>query len=52
MDKNNAGPATCSVCHEDAYIRLAGSDDYICARCFADRSQLGDRQAEGPRAAT
>ena len=50
MDTNHTGPATCIDCQQDAYIRLAGIEDYVCARCFADRGRTGHNGGETARA--
>ena len=39
MDIDHTGPEKCTDCGEDAYIRLAGTEDYVCAHCFADRGR-------------
>ena len=39
MDIDHKGPEKCTDCGEDAYIRLAGTEDYVCAHCFADRGR-------------
>jgi len=39
MDIDHTGPEKCSDCGQDAYIRLAGTEDYVCAHCFSDRGR-------------
>ena len=39
MDIDHKGPEKCVDCGQDAYIRLAGTEDYVCAHCFADRGR-------------
>ena len=39
MDIDHNGPEKCTDCRQDAYIRLAGTEDYVCAHCFADRGR-------------
>jgi len=39
VDIDHRGPETCTDCGQDAYIRLAGTEDYVCAHCFADRGR-------------
>lgn len=56
MDIDHRGPARCTDCGQDAYIQLAihpiGSDDYVCAHCFADRGRAAREAAarDAPRA--
>jgi hypothetical protein len=50
VDIDHKGPAQCTDCGQDAYIRLAGSggatEAFVCAHCFADRA----RSARGAKA--
>jgi ribosome-binding protein aMBF1 (putative translation factor) len=39
VDIDHNGPAKCTDCGQDAYIRLAGAEVYVCAHCFADRGR-------------
>ena len=39
VDIDHKGPEKCTDCGQDAYIRLAGTEDYVCAHCFADRGR-------------
>jgi len=39
VDIDHRGPEKCTDCSADAYIRLAGSEEYVCAHCFADRGR-------------
>ena len=39
MSMNDVNPRQCVDCGQDAYIRLAGTDDSVCAHCFADRGR-------------
>ena len=39
VDIDHKGPEKCTDCSQDAYIRLAGTEDYVCAHCFADRGR-------------
>jgi len=39
VDIDHKGPEKCVDCGQDAYIRLAGTEDYVCAHCFADRGR-------------
>ena len=39
MDIDHKGPEKCTDCQQDAYIRLAGTEKYVCAHCFADRGR-------------
>jgi len=41
MDIDHQGPEKCIDCGQDAYIRLAGTENYVCAHCFADRGRAG-----------
>lgn len=53
MDIDHTGPAACTDCGEDAYIRLAGdagAEDYVCAHCFADRGRAAAVAADVVRA--
>jgi hypothetical protein len=47
VDIDHKGPEKCTDCGEDAYIRLAGTEDYVCAHCFADRGRTA-RAANEP----
>ena len=47
MDIDHKGPEKCVDCGQDAYIRLAGTEDYVCAHCFADRGRAA-RAAKDP----
>ena len=46
MDIDHKGPARCTDCGQDAYIRLAGTEDYVCAHCFADRGRARTARAK------
>jgi hypothetical protein len=48
VDIDHKGPAQCTDCGQDAYIRLAGggTEAFVCAHCFADRA----RSARGAKA--
>ena len=46
MDIDHKGPEKCTDCGQDAYIRLAGTEDYVCAHCFADRGRAARVKAE------
>ena len=35
MEIDHTGPEKCCDCGQDAYIRLAGTEDYVCAHCFS-----------------
>ena len=50
MEIDHAGPATCKDCGRDAYIRLAGAEDYVCAHCFGDRGRTGRKGGESSKA--
>ena len=50
VDIDHTGPEKCIDCGQDAYIRLAGTEDYVCAHCFADRGRPGRRGGESPKA--
>ena len=50
MDIDQRGPAACIDCQQDAYIRLAGTEDYVCAHCFAERGRTGRKGGETSRA--
>ena len=39
VDIDHKGPEKCIDCGQDAYIRLAGTEVYVCAHCFADRGR-------------
>jgi hypothetical protein len=39
VDIDHKGPQKCTDCGQDAYIRLAGTEDYVCAHCFGDRGR-------------
>ena len=47
VDIDHTGPEKCIDCGQDAYIRLAGTDDYVCAHCFADRGRSGRADRAG-----
>lgn len=47
VDIDHKGPEKCTDCGQDAYIRLAGTEDYVCAHCFADRGRSA--RAKDPR---
>jgi len=51
VDIDHRGPEKCTDCGQDAYIRLAGTEDYVCAHCFADRGRSA-RTAKDPRELT
>jgi hypothetical protein len=46
VDIDHKGPETCTDCGQDAYIRLAGTEHYVCAHCFADRGRAADEVSE------
>jgi hypothetical protein len=48
VDIDHTGPEKCVDCRQDAYIRLAGTEDYVCAHCFADRGRA-TRDVRGTR---
>jgi len=50
VDIDHKGPEKCIDCGRDAYIRLAGTEVYVCAHCFADRTRpvRGTRVAGEP----
>ena len=52
MDIDHTGPEKCTDCGLDAYIRLAGTgtEDYVCAHCFADRGRTARRAKDPARA--
>lgn len=53
MDIDHTGPAACTDCGQDAYIRLTGTaerEDYVCAHCFADRGRAAASAATAARA--
>ncbi|GAC1461226.1 MAG: hypothetical protein NVSMB8_12390 [Candidatus Limnocylindrales bacterium] len=35
---DDKAPGRCADCGEDAYIQMAGDDDFVCAHCFAGRA--------------
>ena len=39
VDIDHKGPEKCVDCGEDAYIRMAGTEDFVCAHCFDDRGR-------------
>jgi ribosomal protein L37E len=45
VDIDHTGPEKCTDCGQDAYIRLAGTEDFVCAHCFSDRG----RKARKPK---
>ena len=51
VDIDHKGPEKCTDCGQDAYIRLAGTEDYVCAHCFADRGRSA-RVVKAPRGLT
>ena len=51
LDIDHKGPEKCTDCGQDAYIRLAGTEDYVCAHCFADRGRSA-RATQEPRGLT
>ena len=46
VDIDHKGPETCTECGQDAYIRLVGTDDYVCAHCFDDRGRAANNARE------
>ena len=46
VDIDHKGPEKCTDCDQDAYIRLAGTEDYVCAHCFGDRGRAARKKAE------
>jgi hypothetical protein len=53
VDIDHREPEKCIDCGQDAYIRLAGTgtEDYVCAHCFADRGR-NVRTAKDPARAS
>jgi hypothetical protein len=47
VDIDHKGPEKCTDCGQDAYIRLAGTEDYVCAHCFADRGRSARAKNSG-----
>jgi hypothetical protein len=47
VDIDHKGPEKCTDCSQDAYIRLAGTEDYVCAHCFADRGRSARAKDSG-----
>lgn len=35
---DDKAPGKCADCGGDAYIQMAGDDDFVCAHCFAGRA--------------
>jgi hypothetical protein len=50
VDIDHKGPEKCMDCGQDAYIRLAGTEDYVCAHCFADRGRAARGKTEAAKA--
>ena len=44
-ERLRTAPGQCADCGDDAYILLAGSDELVCAHCFALRRALADKDA-------
>jgi len=44
VDIDHKDPEKCADCGQDAYIRLAGTEDYVCAHCFADRGRSAQKK--------
>ena len=44
-ERLRTAPGQCADCGDDAYILLAGSDELVCAHCFALRRAPADKDA-------
>ena len=44
-ERLRTAPGQCADCGDDAYILLAGSDELVCAHCFAQRRAPAEKDA-------